>query len=68
MVPVWPPVPGGSPVINLHGAEDRLVNENADLLWTVDVCGENEDGIEIEQSEEEKDAATDEEEVGAWEP
>jgi hypothetical protein len=61
-------VPGGSPVINLHGAEDRLVNENADLLWTVDVCGENEDGIEIEQSEEEKDAATDEEEVGAWEP
>jgi hypothetical protein len=41
---------------------------NADLLWTVDVCGENEDGIENEQSEEEDDAATDEEEVGAWEP
>jgi hypothetical protein len=34
----------------------------------VDVCGENEDGIENEQSEEEDDAATDEEEVGAWEP
>lgn len=40
MVPGWPPVPGGSPVINLHGADDRLVNENVDLLWTVDGSAE----------------------------
>lgn len=59
MVPVWPPVPGGSPVIKLHGADDRLVNENVDLLWTVDGSAERtEDGIEIEQSEEESVAAT----------
>lgn len=35
MVPVWPPGPGGCPVISLHGAVDRLDNESVDLLWAV---------------------------------
>lgn len=68
MVPVWPPGPGGSPVINLHGAGDHLVNE----MWTYSgLYGSAErTRMELREQSEEKSvaAAGEEKEVGAWLP